>query len=68
MSDLWKTHKPRFPQVLGRRTDRAAHNAPQAVILVGLRMKNEEHKITALANTRRKEIETAIPSSLRSDE
>jgi DNA replication protein DnaC len=30
--DLWKTHRPRFPQVLGRRTERAAHNAPQAVI------------------------------------
>lgn len=28
--DLWKTRRARFPQVLGRRTDRAAHNAPQA--------------------------------------
>jgi len=24
----------RFPQVLGRRTDRAAHNAPQALVVV----------------------------------
>lgn len=28
--DLWKTHRTRFPQLLGRRTERAAHNGPQA--------------------------------------
>jgi hypothetical protein len=58
--DVWKTHRPRFPHVLGRRTDRAAHNAPQAVIYLVFRMKNEERKITAPSDARRKEIETAI--------
>ena len=28
--ELWKTHRTRFPQLLGRRTERAAHNGPQA--------------------------------------
>ena len=60
MPDVWKTHRPRFPHVLGRRTDRAAHNAPQAVIFLVFRMKNEERKITAPSDARRKEIETAI--------
>jgi hypothetical protein len=32
--DLWKTPRARFPQVLGRRQDRAAHNAPQALMPV----------------------------------
>ncbi len=32
--DLWKTPRARFPQVLGRRPDRAAHNAPQALVVV----------------------------------
>jgi hypothetical protein len=27
----WKTYKTRFPQLVGRRTERAAHNGPQAV-------------------------------------
>ncbi len=31
--DLWNTPRTRVPQVLGRRTDRAAHNAPQALLL-----------------------------------
>ena len=31
--DPWNTPRTRVPQVLGRRTDRAAHNAPQALIL-----------------------------------
>jgi len=30
-SSQYAEHRPRFPHVLGRRTDRAAHNAPQAV-------------------------------------
>lgn len=30
--ELWKTPRPRFPQLLGRRTERAAHNGPQAFI------------------------------------
>ena len=37
----------RFPQVLGRRTDRAAHNAPQALLVVSV---NDEKasKMTSL--------------------
>lgn len=31
--DPWKTPSARFPPVLGRRTDRAAHNAPQAFLV-----------------------------------
>ncbi len=30
--ELWKTHHTRFPQLVGRRTERAAHNGPQAVV------------------------------------
>ncbi len=30
--ELWKTHNTRFPQLVGRRTARAAHNGPQAVV------------------------------------
>lgn len=60
MPDVWKTHRPRFPHVLGRRTDRAAHNAPQAVTVTDFRIKNEARKITAPSNVRRKEIETAV--------
>jgi hypothetical protein len=29
-AEPWKTHRTRFPQLLGRRTERAAHNGPQA--------------------------------------
>jgi hypothetical protein len=29
--ELWKTQTTRFPQLVGRRTDRAAHNGPQAL-------------------------------------
>ena len=48
-------------KVLGRRRERAAHNAPQAVIFLVLRMKNEEHKITAATDAgRRKELDTTI--------
>ena len=68
VADLWKTQRPRFPHVLGRRTDRAAHNAPQAVSVSVFRMTDEERTISAPSDARRKEIETAIPSSLRSDE
>ena len=60
MPDGWNTHRPRVPHVLGRRTDRAAHNAPQAVNVTVFRIKNEARKITAPSNMRRKEIETAI--------
>lgn len=60
MPDVWKTHRPRFPHVLGRRTDRAAHNAPQAGNVTVFRIKNEARKITAPSNVRRKEIETAV--------
>jgi len=65
--DLWKTQRSRFPQGLGRRTERAAHNAPQAIILRVFRMKNEEHTITAPSDERRKEIEDRHPlvASLR---
>lgn len=34
--DPWKTHRTRFPPVLGRRTDRAAHNAPQAHLVMSV--------------------------------
>ncbi len=34
--DPWNTPRTRVPQVLGRRQERAAHNAPQALILMGL--------------------------------
>jgi hypothetical protein len=27
--ELWKTPRARFPQLVGRRTERAAHNGPQ---------------------------------------
>ena len=30
--ELWKTQTARFPQLVGRRTERAAHNGPQAVV------------------------------------
>ena len=44
--ELWKTHNTRFPQLVGRRTERAAHNGPQAVVFT-----NEEQmrKMTRLA-------------------
>jgi len=58
--DLWNTHRPRVPQVLGRRTDRAVHNAPQAVRFLVFRIQKEARKITAPSDARRKEIETAI--------
>lgn len=32
--ELWKTQRPRFPQLLGRRPERAAHNGPQASFFV----------------------------------
>jgi hypothetical protein len=53
-------------EILGRRTERAAHNAPQAIILRVFRMKNEEHTITA-PDERRKETEDRHPlvASLR---
>jgi hypothetical protein len=47
-------------EVLGRRTERAAHNAPQANILVGLRKMHEERKITAPADQRRKDLDPTI--------
>lgn len=31
--ELWKTHRTRFPQLLGRRNERAAHNGPQGSLL-----------------------------------
>jgi hypothetical protein len=34
--ELRKTHRTRFPQLLGRRTERAAHNGPQAFFFWGL--------------------------------
>jgi len=58
--DVWKTHRPRFPHVLGRRTDRAAHNAPQPVNITVVGIKNEARKITVPSNVRRKETETAV--------
>ena len=30
--ELWKTQIARFPQLVGQRTERAAHNGPQAVM------------------------------------
>jgi hypothetical protein len=39
--ELWKTHRTRFPQLLGRRTERAAHNGPQASFFV---LKREEQE------------------------
>jgi len=47
-------------KVLGRRTERAAHNAPQAVILLVLRMKHEERKMTAPSDERRKDLDPTI--------
>lgn len=52
-------------KVLGRRTDRAAHNAPQAVIFCVFRMTNEERKITAASDARRKETAILLVASLR---
>ena len=45
--DPWKTPSTRFPPVLGRRADRAAHNAPQAPLVVSV---NDEKasKMTSL--------------------
>jgi hypothetical protein len=34
--ELWKTHRPRFPQLVGRRTERAAHNGPQGIIVYSI--------------------------------
>jgi hypothetical protein len=39
--ELWKTHRPRFPQLLGRRTARAAHNGPQAFVSIVLKKEEE---------------------------
>ncbi len=39
--ELWKTHRTRFPQLLGRRRERAAHNGPQAFFS---RLKREEQE------------------------
>jgi hypothetical protein len=30
--ELWKTQTARFPQLVGRRTERAAHNGPPALL------------------------------------
>ena len=42
--ELWKTHRTRFPQLLGRRTERAAHNGPQASSFVFLK-KEEQNRL-----------------------
>jgi hypothetical protein len=40
--ELWKTHRARFPQLLGRRTERAAHNGPQAFFFLVLKTEKQE--------------------------
>ena len=40
--ELWKTHRARFPQLLGRRTERAAHNGPQAFVSFALKQEEQE--------------------------
>ena len=50
---VWKTPRPRFPHALGRRTDRVAHNAPQAVTVTVFRITNEVRKMTASSDVRK---------------
>jgi hypothetical protein len=40
--ELWNTHRTRVPQLLGRRTERAAHNGPQAFVSVVLKKEEQE--------------------------
>jgi hypothetical protein len=63
---LWKTPRARFPQRLGRRTDRAAHNGPQASVLSFEEKKNKNHYNDA-RNSRRLIDNTDVLASLRSD-
>jgi hypothetical protein len=40
--ELWNTHRTRVPQLLGRRTERAAHNGPQAFVSFVVKKEEQE--------------------------
>jgi hypothetical protein len=64
--ELWKTHRTRFPQLLGRRTERAAHNGPQASFFFVLKREDKNHYNDA-RHSRRLIDNTDVLASLRSD-
>lgn len=47
--ELWNTHRARFPQLLGRRPERAAHNGPQAFFFFGDRSTAQKTSTMTLA-------------------
>lgn len=61
-----ETHRTRFPQLLGRRTERAAHNGPQAFFLLVLKRKNQNDYNDA-RHSRRLIDNADVLASLRSD-
>jgi hypothetical protein len=63
----WKTHQTRFPQLLGRRTERAAHNGPQAFFFFCLEEGTTRTTYNDARDSRRLIDNTDVLASLRSD-
>lgn len=66
LPELWKTPRTRFPQLLGRRTERAAHNGPQASFFSFRKHKNKTDYNDARHSGRLID-NTDVLASLRSD-
>jgi hypothetical protein len=64
--ELWKTPRTRFPQLLGRRTERAAHNGPQASFF-SFEEKKKKNPYNGAHHSRRLIDNTDVLASLRSD-
>jgi hypothetical protein len=65
--ELWKTPRARFPQLLGRRTERAAHNGPQAFFFWVFEEWKNKNDYNDARHSRRLIRNPDVLASLRSD-